>query len=66
MPKWTKTMAVSSAMPLGDIKLKVDGTYNFYNHSKTFDVFYDQHEHQYAINTQTGLTQIEHILAEVH
>ncbi len=59
-------MSVSSAMPLGDIKQKVDGACDFYNHSKTFDVFYDQHEQQYPINTQTGLNQIERILAEVH
>lgn len=64
--KWTETMAVSSAMPSGDIKQKADGTYDFYNHSKTFNVFYDQNKQQYPINTQTGLTQIGRLLAEVH
>lgn len=54
---------MSSSMPLGDIKQKMDGTYELYNHSKTFDVFYEQ---QYPINTQTGLTQIESMLGEVY
>lgn len=31
-------MDVSSAMPLGDIKLRVDDAYDFYDHSKTLSL----------------------------